>query len=161
MDVRYINPFIKSIRNVFKTMLSVEVTVDKPHVKAGEGDRPDVSGVIGFSGDASGSVVVSFSKQVALRIVAQFAGTELEIDHADFADAVGELANMIAGGAKSEFEGLDVSISLPSVIIGENHEVSRSSANPRVVIPCRTALGPFDVSVSMKVEKPAMAGAAS
>ena len=159
MDARYINPFIKSIRNVFKTMLSVDVTVGKPHVKEGDAARPDVSGVIGFSGDASGSVVLSFSSEVALKIASTFAGIEMQIDHDDFADAIGELANMVAGGAKSEFEGLSVSISLPSVIIGAGHRVSRSVCYPRLVIPCETSLGSFVVEVSTKVEQLALAGA--
>ena len=98
---------------------------------------------------------------MAIQAVAHFAGAELEITHEDFADAIGELANMIAGGAKSEFEGLAVSISLPSVIIGEGHEVSPSQTHPQLVIPCQTPFGPFYVSVTMRVEKPEMAGAAS
>ena len=161
MDVRYINPFIKSIGNVFKTMLSVDIAFDKPRLTAEKMDRPDVSGVIGFSGDASGAVVLSFQKHVAAKIVSQFAGAELDIGHEDFADAIGELANMVAGGAKSDFEGLDISISLPSVIIGEKHEVSPSNAYPQLVIPCNSPLGSFNVCVTMKIEKPAMAGAVS
>ena len=161
MDARYINPFIKSIRNVFKTMLSTEVTVGRPHIKADDHERPDVSSVIGFSGDASGSVVLSFPSGTALKVASTFAGMEVTLDSEDFADAIGELANMVAGGAKSEFEGLAVTISLPSVIIGEGHKVSRSSAHPRLVIPCETSLGTFTVEVSMKVEAQAMAGAAS
>lgn len=161
MDIRYINPFIKSIQNVFKTMLSAEVEFGKPHVGTDNEPRPDVSGIIGFSGDATGSVVLSFSQDVAINAASTFAGMPMEMHTEDFADAIGELANMVAGGAKAEFEGLNVNISLPSVIIGEGHEVSRSGVYPRLVIPCNCALGTFVVGVSMKVQKPALAGAAS
>ena len=161
MDIRYINPFVKSIQNVFKTMLSAEVEFKKPHVMADEEQRPDVSSIIGFSGDATGSVVLSFSKDVAVKAAATFAGAAMEMHTEDFADAIGELANMVAGGAKAEFEGLNINISLPSVIIGEGHEVSRSGVYPRLVIPCNCKFGAFVVGVSMKIQKPAMAGAAS
>ena len=116
---------------------------------------------VGIRDKTTGSVVLSFSKQAALRIVAQFAGAELDLRHEDFADAIGELANMVAGGAKSEFEGLNVSISLPSVIIGDGHEVSPAQGHPHLIIPCQSPLGPFNVEVTMKAEKPALAGAAS
>ena len=161
MNASYINPFIKSIRNVFKTMLATEVTVGKPHIKADDTDRPDVSGVIGFSGDASGSVVLCFSSEAAVKVASTFAGMDAGLDSEDFADAIGELANMVAGGAKSEFVGLDITVSLPSVIIGERHKVSRSVAHPRLVIPCETGLDHFVVEVSMKIEQQALAGAAS
>ena len=161
MDVRYINPFVKSITNIFETMLSSNATFGKPYVQSGEGNNPDVSGVIGFSGDASGAVVLSVSKEKAVKIASQFAGMEIEVESADFADAIGELVNMVAGGAKAEFHGLSVNISLPSVIIGDGHAVSNLNAHPGLVIPCETPLGAFDVHVSMKVNKEAAVGAAS
>ncbi len=161
MDVRFINPFVKSIANIFETMLSSNATFGKPYVQPVQGNNPDVSGVIGFSGDASGAVVMAMSKDTAVKIASQFAGMDLEAGTADFADAIGELANMVAGGAKAEFHGLDVNISLPSVIIGDGHSVSNSNANPGLIIPCETPLGKFDVHVSMKINKEAAVGAAS
>ncbi len=162
MDVRYINPFVKSIKNLFQTMLSTNVAFGRPFIPSPDDDwRTDVSGVIGFSGDASGAVVLVFSMDTATKLASQFAGTTMDSDHPDFSDAIGELANMVAGGAKPEFEGLDISISLPSVIIGKNHELSNSRVHPGLVIPCDTTLGSFRVHVSMKIEKLATVGASS
>ena len=155
MDVRYINPFIAAVRNVFQTMMDIEVGIGKPYTKREQDGSADVSGIIGFSGDAAGCVVVSFPKPVALRAVSAFAGTEISEDHPDFADAVGELANMIAGNAKKDFEGVGISISLPSVVIGENHTIPRSNVCPRVVVPCKTSFGPFSVEVGIRLEKEA------
>jgi len=100
-------------------------------------------------------VILSFPKPVAVKTASTFSGAELQVDHPDFADAIGEIANMVAGNAKKDFEGVSISISLPSVVIGENHQVSRSNAFPRLVIPCETTLGHFYVEVAMKIEKPA------
>jgi chemotaxis protein CheX len=150
MNVRYINPCVNSIGRVFMTMRWVDITFGIPRLDAFEGIRPDVSEMIGFSGDASGSVVPSFPKLVAVKDVSQFAGAELDVSHEDFADAVGELANMAAGGAKAEFDGLDVSNGLSSVI-----------AHPQLISPVKTPFDSFHVCVTMKIEKPAMAGAAS
>ena len=92
--------------------------------------------------------------------------SEITQDHEDFTDAIGELANMVAGGAKSQFEGMDISISLPNVVIGQAHVVSATKKSPRIIIPCTTDVGPFEVEVGMEtIEKrtnaktPAQAGA--
>jgi len=154
MDVRYINPFVRSIRNVFKTMLDVDVAVDKPRVRSDGKAAADVSAIIGFSGDATGCVVLSFPRDVACRAAGTFAGVELDADSPDLVDALGELANMVAGNAKKDFEGVRISISLPSVIVGRDHSVAQSRMVPRLVIPCRSRLGDFFVEVAMRLEKP-------
>lgn len=154
MDVRYINPFVRSISNTFETLCSLPVSVGKPQIKGDEGPGTDVSGVIGFSGDAAGCVVLHFDFDTASKIATNFAGIDITPDHPDFADAIGELANMVAGGAKAKFDGLDISISLPNVIVGENHNVSASRVAPRIVVPCDTQAGQFQVEIGMEVGKP-------
>ncbi len=161
MDVRFVNPFIKSIRNTLETMCSLKVDVAKPELKTGDSPSADVSSVIGFSGDAAGSVVVHFSFDSASKIASRFSGIDISPDHADFADALGELANMVAGGAKAQFEGLDISISLPNVIIGKNHSVSTSKNAPRILFRCSTEVGEFFVEVGMKVGKTSSAQVAT
>ncbi|MCH8853020.1 MAG: chemotaxis protein CheX [Planctomycetes bacterium] len=156
MDVRYVNPFIVSIKQVFSTMVGVEVQVLKPTMKVNGSGVVGVSGVIGFSGDAAGACLLCFPTDVACKLASAFAGEEMSESHPDFADAIGELANMIAGGAKSQFDGLAISISLPSVVIGNPHEVTVTgvpSNAPRLIIPCDTELGQFHVEVAMVVGK--------
>lgn len=149
MDVRYINPFVRSVCNTFETMCGLRVTVGKPEMKTSGEPLTDVSSVIGFSGDAAGCVVLHFSFDIASKVASRFAGEEITPDHPDFADAVGELANIVAGGAKSQFEGLKISISLPNVIVGRNHNVSASKSAPRIVLPCETEVGKFAVEIGM------------
>lgn len=161
MDVRFINPFIHSITNVFETMVHAKVKVGKPFLKQDETTEADVSGVIGFSGEAAGCVVLSFPSEVACKAASSFAGIEIDQNHPDFADAIGELANMVAGNAKREFHGMSVSISLPSVIIGKQHTVLQSREFPRIVIPCETSLGSVYIEVGMQVERAASAAPAA
>lgn len=161
MDVKLINPFVRAIKRVFETMVHTTLQVGKPALKAATSHSPDVSGVIGFSGDAAGCVILSFPMEVACRVASSFAGTPMTQEHPDFADAIGELANMVAGGAKAQFEGLNISISLPSVIVGTDHVVSRSRRDPHIIIPCETPLGEVYVEVGMAVEHLAPARAAA
>ncbi len=168
MDVRFINPFIQSVKRVFETMVHVKMTVGKPYLKQ-NAEAADVSGIIGFSGDAAGAVVISFANDVACKAASSFAGIEIDENHPDFADAIGELANMVAGNAKKEFTDFNIKISLPSVVIGEKFVVSNSKTTPRIVIPCKCELGEVYVEVAMEFvntgdkaptsNQPAIAGA--
>ena len=150
MDAQYITPFITSIQNVFSTMLQLPVSVSEPSLKQGQRATYDVSGIIGMSGDVVGSVVLSFPKQTAERLVALFVGMEIDAESPDFADAVGELVNMVSGNAKGLFQNKQVSISCPSVIVGHNHNVSTSSDTPCVVIPCETDCGQLAIEIAIR-----------
>ena len=153
MNVKYINPFIGSVNNVFQTMLAMPVTFGKPHVKTQAENSHDVSGIIGLSGDIVGTVIVSFPKLSALKIASAFAGVTLTEMDENFSDAIGELANMIAGNAKKDLEDYNVNISTPSVIIGTGHQVRATRVLPRLVIPCSTPAGSFVVEVGMKTKE--------
>jgi chemotaxis protein CheX len=149
LDPKLIVPLVNSIKAVFNTMVKVEVTIGRPSVKSTPIPSYDVSGIIGLSGDLIGSIVVSFQLEAAMKLVSAFAGTPLDAQNPDFPDAVGELANMIAGGAKKAF-GVMANITVPSVIIGSGHMIARLSDVPCVIIPCTTAVGNFAVEVNIK-----------
>ncbi len=153
MDVRYVNPFVGSICNVFETMCGLKVTIGKPAIAPSKSEQTDVTALIGFSGDAAGSVVLCFGFDIASKAASAFAGTEITPEHEDFGDALGELANMVAGGAKAKLEGLNVNISLPNVVIGEDQRISASRSCPRLIIPCSTDAGNFHVEVAMETSK--------
>lgn len=153
MDVRYINPFIEAVQNLFATMLETEIFISKPFVQTDNTQAADVSAVIGLSGDAVGSIALCFPMKSAVSAAGKFAGVEMSRDHEDFADALGELANIIAGQAKAKLDGLSCTVSLPTVIIGKNYVLSNSRSTPRLVLPCDSALGRFSLEVSMVVKK--------
>ncbi|MEM7629346.1 MAG: chemotaxis protein CheX [Planctomycetota bacterium] len=154
MDAAYITPFVASIQNVFGTMLQLPVEVGDPRLLKSDKASHDISGIIGMTGTLSGSVVLSLPQETADAIVALFCGERIDADSPDFADAIGELVNMISGGAKASFEGQDVSISCPNVVIGPGHKVSRPSDIPCVVIPCTTDCGELAIEVAIRETAP-------
>ena len=168
MDARLVDPCIAAVEAVFKTMVAADITAGQPFA-VGSSREPsaDVSAMVGLSGDAVGCVVLSLPMDTAIRVAGKFAGVEMTRYHPDLADALGELANMIAGQAKARFEGLQILVSLPSVIIGKEHSVSHLRQAPRVALPFYSALGEFWVEAAMVFEKqpqaitqtPAAAGA--
>jgi chemotaxis protein CheX len=154
-------PFIKSTKNIFKMMLQLDVNVGEPSIKQSNQPSHDVSGIIAFSGDLNGSVVLSFPWDTAQRVVTLFTGMEIGADQREeLADAVGELVNMIAGSAKAQFEGRDISISCPSMVLGDNHTVQAASDTVGVLIPCESDCGHFSVEVTSKAEGSSAAAAA-
>lgn len=145
--------FVHSTQNVLSTMVGMESTIEKPEIRDEHQTSFDVSGIVGFTGEVVGSVVVSFHEKTAINIVNAFTMEEYDVDSDDFADAIGELCNMIAGNAKKDF-GLQANISIPNVVIGPNHKISRMRDVPCFVIPCRCPAGAFSVEVNIKQLKP-------
>ena len=155
MRVEYINPFIKSTLNMFKTMINLVPEQGKPFLKTDDTVSHDVSGIIGLTGQASGSVILSFSNEAALKIVSAFIGMEMKEIDPDVTDAIGELANMVAGGAKAELNkfGFNISVSIPNIIVGGDHRITKPKDVPCISIPFKTEHGDFSVDVSLKTPK--------
>ena len=146
---RIVASFVRSVMEVFLTMVHVQVKVGKPFLKKDPLPTYDVSGVIGLSGKYSGSMVLSLQEATAAALVAAFAGMPIPVKSPDFPDAIGELANMIAGNAKTSF-GEGTSISTPSIIMGVGHTVARLHDVPCIIIPCTTDHGAFALEINLK-----------
>ena len=137
MDVQFINPFLIAVQGVFKTMLSVQVTVGKPSVKTDNLTRSDVTGVISFDGDKKGTFSLAFSGASALFIYKSMLGEDAPAVNADVIDAVGELTHIISGQVRVEFEkmGHKLSSGTPSVIVGQNVEIKAITKLPLITLP--------------------------
>ena len=72
--------------------------------------------------------------------------------NAEVADAVGELANMIAGGAKAQLEEYEMSITLPTVIIGCYESIEFPSDTPSLCIGFKSDWGILTVQVALVEE---------
>ena len=153
MKVEYINPFLSSAVSVFRTMLECELTREGPFIKDGAQPSHEVSGIIGLSGKAKGTVVLSLDREVALCATEVMLQDRPEGINSDVTDAVGELTNMIAGAAKAQLEQLALSVSLPSVITGKGHCIEFPSAAPPLCIPFDCKWGRVVVEVGL-VEGP-------
>ena len=106
MDVQLINPFINATLKVLETMAFVKAKAGKPFLKKDNTARGDVSGIIGFTGETSGTVSVSFNESCILKIVSSMFGEEITEMNSEIADAVGEITNMISGQARKRLEEL-------------------------------------------------------
>ena len=149
MDVRFINPFLEATIDVLKTMAFVEPRPGKPYLKKDDLAKGDVSGIIGFTGAATGSMALSFSGGCILKIVSNMLGEEIKEINGDIKDAVGEITNMVSGAARKKLEslGLSISAAIPTVIAGKGHSVSHIMGGPSIIIPFETDQGSFVVDI--------------
>lgn len=154
MKAEVLNPFIQATLEVFRAMTQMEPRRGTPRLKGREDVSYDVSGVVGLTGNVQGFVVLSFRQSAALYVVSAFLGEEVQALDDGVRDAVGELANMVAGGAKRVLAeaGYDLRISIPSVIVGPNHTISRPTGIPCFEVPFETDAGPFSVELCLTLE---------
>jgi len=76
MDVKFINPFLEGTISVLKTMAFVEPRPGQPYLKRDNMAKGDISGIIGLTGAARGSLALSFSEPCILAIVSNMLGEE-------------------------------------------------------------------------------------
>ena len=149
MRAEFINPFIKSLVNTFSTMLACELKRGDLHLKEDHVPLYEISGTIGLSGKAVGTVVVSLSTEVALKAASAMLMIEAtEVDD-DVIDAVGEITNMVAGAAKAELEEYEMSISLPNVVTGK-HEIRFPSQVKPICVPFDSPWGTLTLEVGLE-----------
>ena len=150
MDVLYVNPFVKSTIDTFKTMINQDVTPGTVTIKKDTKLTYYISGIIDLSGDAKGAVAISFPKLVALKVVSAMLGTPVKVVGEEVADGIGELANIITGYAKQDLTQFQLDISLPKVVIGNNHFLVQPGGIPVLIVPFKNSWGNFTLEVSFK-----------
>ncbi len=153
MKAEFINPFLHATKNVLETMAQTPVSAQKPKLKDGTTTYGEVTGIIGMASETvSGTMVVSFSEKCILKIVGNMLMEEPKpkIDD-EIVDAVGELTNMICGGAKAELAKLNHKFDLatPTMVVGRGVEISHYSNEPTLVIPFHTEAGDFVIEANL------------
>lgn len=149
MRAEYINPFIESTVDVFRTMLGCDVERTGLSVHDSFCPEYDITGIIGLSGKANGDVVISFEEKVALAATHALIGMRYHEITDDVVDTVGELTNMIAGHAKTSLENLAMSLALPTVIVGKNHSIRFPSKVKPLSLPFQSKWGRFNIEVGL------------
>ena len=145
----------QSAEDVFKTMVFMPVTTGRPALPQADSLSGEISGTVGLTGkDICAGLSLMFSMELAGRILASMMMQEYSKDGAnvdELKDTIGEIANMVAGGAKTRLQetGLDFSISLPTVVVGENHTLGFPADAATRVVPMTIDSGSFLLGLSV------------
>ena len=132
--------------DVFSGMLFMTATPQEA-VEPGMTHLNSISGIIGFGGRAKGMLAVHTPEEVAKTITGGFLGVLVEEINDDVNDAIGELANMLAGSVKHSLaENIGgIILSVPSVICGDSYTVNAPLEGYGTIIPFSVPGGLFYV----------------
>mgnify|MGYP006148714287 CR=1 FL=1 len=125
-------------------MAMMELTPEKPKLKQGEVAKGDVSGLIGMVSDqAKGSLSITFEGKLALATMKKMVGEAPDEINEEITDLVGEITNMVTGGAKRMLseKGFEFDMATPMVVSGINHTINHKAEGPIVIIPLSSEYG--------------------
>jgi len=158
IDVQLLNPFILATLDCLTEMAGLKPKRQRMFVKDNAMMHGNYTGIIGMTNGITGSCSVSFPTGLARLVVARFLGEdEAGLSDALVSDGIGEVANMVAGGAKRRFAdtGYRFDISTPTVIIG--HPTGLHNPMGSTSIACEFLAMPdmvetFLIEIALKAE---------
>jgi chemotaxis protein CheX len=128
---------IDSTREVFEKMILITLSSGIPI----EGDalrpRSNVVATVSFAGVESGIVAFYSTMETACTIAGRLLGMDPADVNGDMPDAIGEVANMIAGALRTKLtdSGVPCAISIPTVTVGSDFYTKYVSDVRRILCP--------------------------
>lgn len=119
-----IQALIESTQVAFITMLESQIQVVDCCSLGKFQTANDLTGMIGLSGEITGTVLVRLDQQVAIGVARKLLNQNLSVVDDEVRDMAGELASMIAGGARQMISDATITLSLPTIISGPGHRIS-------------------------------------
>jgi chemotaxis protein CheX len=150
MNVEFINPFLTSLVNVLSMMAQTQLKAQKPRLKKDEIALGDVSGMIGMIGpQTKGSLSISFEESLALEIMEKMLGERPAAIDEEVTDMVGEITNMVTGGAKNMLgeKGYEFDMATPIVVSGKGHTINHKGDGPKILIPFDSDSGKAHIEI--------------
>jgi chemotaxis protein CheX len=147
-----INPYINAAVELLSTMAGLRAEKKTVFLKKNYRLFGDISAIMPFTGHVEGEVVVCFEESLARTIVSRIMSARSEnLTKDELREGVGELVNIIAGNAKATLATTDYrhQITLPTVVFGQNHEISHPKNAPCIVVVFEVETQPMAVLVSM------------
>ncbi|MFH1027660.1 MAG: chemotaxis protein CheX [Pseudomonadota bacterium] len=143
----------KDVQEIFSSMVGVEdIMYLPPQLDLTSHFKDCLTAMVGLAGSYSGLVSIHVPWPLAISFTSQMLGMEVtEIDD-DVNDAMGEIANMIAGSFKQHLSkgGSDIQLSTPSVVNGSDYTVTSGSNIENITLKLATDEEWFMVSLSLE-----------
>jgi len=152
MDVKFINPFVHGTVEAMKKIAAMDIQPGKMYLKESNVAAGDVSGIIGITGDATGSLAISFTETCICNIVSGLRGELRTAADREVFAAVREITKMILAIAVTDMEkaGLKIYAALPTVVCGKNHTIEPPVDSPSITIHFSTGKETFVIDICIK-----------
>ena len=145
-----IQALIASTQSVFTTMLGSQIRLVDCCTLGKFQSANDLTGMVGLSGEITGTVLVRLDQSVAIGVAQKLLGSEIiEVDN-DVRDMTGELASLIAGDARQRITDVTIALSLPTIISGPGHRISFEPGADVQRICFQSELGPVCVEAGIR-----------
>ena len=143
MHERVIPHLLKATREVFETMVFIPLQPERPVHGMETETAAHVVASVAFAGERSGLVAFHAETDTARQIAGAMLGMPATDVDGEMTDAMGEVANMIAGGFRLALKstGTDVAIAVPTVITGSDFRTKYVTPVTRVLCPFRLENG--------------------
>lgn len=151
-----VKSLIKDVQEVFTTMVGVEDLMHLPlPIDMATHFSECLTAMVGLAGAYNGLVNVHLPWNLALSFTSLMLGMEVTEINEDVNDAMGEIANMIAGSFKQHLSkgGADIQLSTPSVVNGSNYTVTSGGNNSIENITLKFASEDEWFMVSLTIEE--------
>jgi len=134
---------------VFATMIFIDITPGAPMTGQDGIIDSNLTSMIGLAGDLKGVLAVHCPAQAAKGITGAMLGMDIEELDEDVKDAIGEIANMIAGGLKEALtaDNINTELAIPTTVLGTAVRTSGHSGISRFIIPFTTSVGIFGIEL--------------
>jgi chemotaxis protein CheX len=122
--------FVDSVRRYFSVTTEYEPEITSAFLGTSDVQGYEYNGVVSFSGDYNGHVMVSMPAQMLRELL--LLQHETNLSEANLLDAVGEIANTLAGNARKTL-GPTLQISVPIKLHGTAGIQARVRQHPYVI----------------------------
>ena len=146
---------VNDIKEVFSTMVGMEDILPVPtQIEPMTHFEGCITSMVGLAGSYSGLVSIHTPQTLALQITASMLGMDVTEMNEDVQDALGEVANMVAGSFKLHLArgGADIRISTPSVVTGSDYVISAGTLNDTMTLRFITDDDWFIVAITLEAE---------
>lgn len=126
-DLRF---FTDTVKNFFGVTTGEPASIVAAYLATGSVPTREYTGVIALSGSFRGHVLVTAPRQLLREFVLRQG--EHDLNEGLLLDAVGEIANTIAGNARRQF-GKELEISVPVKLLGGDNSRAKIRQNPFVI----------------------------
>lgn len=128
---------IAGTKEVFSTMLMTELASGTVLANKKCEVDSNLTSMIGLGGDIRGVLAIHTPAKVAMAITGGFLGIDIASIDEDVKDAIGEIANMVAGNLKVTYAEYDkkIELAIPTTIVGESFTVGGIAEASRITVP--------------------------
>lgn len=161
--LEFCKQFVDSVKEIFSTMLMVELTHGTPQIKDKSSLMGDYTGIMGMNGtyvgpeenlsiDFKGSFFISFPVSTYLGAAGAMLGEEYSEVTEDIEDVGLEICNIAMGGAKQKLNpmGYKIEMAIPNSVSGKEHVIKADKGAVTVIVPMTCELGEFYLGLNYK-----------